>query len=550
MTKKPHILTLPGHFDYVMYMFSQRLKAAYSTLILAFFISGCNPIKPQSNEPATAQPVVPAAPDLLLDKVVTTHYDQLPAQPPVSDLWQRVRDSYSLDLSVENKRIDSQIRWFSKHQSYLDRVSDRALRYMYFIMEQVEVRGVPGELALLPIVESAFDPFAYSHGRASGVWQFIPSTGRLYGMKQDWWYDGRRDIRLSTIGALRYLEALAREFKGDWMLALAAYNSGAGTVRKAIRKNKRKGKPTDFWSLSLPRETRAYVPKLYALAKMLDDPKKYGVSFKPLPNRPYFAVVKTGSQMDLSQAAEMAEVEIEEIYRLNPQYNQWATSPNGPHELLVPFEKRHVFARKLANLPEIQRIKWQRYKVKSGDSLISIAKHFHTTPEALTQVNPIRGNLIRVGDTLLIPTAFNSLKSYSHSAGNRLKRKQRLTRAPKGSSRIDHVVQSGDSFWELSKQHNVSVRSLAKWNGMAPTDPLKPGQKLVIWSKAPWAKNNREVIRKIRYRVRNGDSLYRIADKFRVSVKDIKRWNQISKAKKYLQPGDELVLYVDVTSAG
>ncbi len=537
-----------------MYMMF-RLSTLLLTLIAVSTLSGCNLVKPTSlaqseAEASSSETALPEAPNLLLDKVVTTHYEQLPPQSPESDLWQRVLNSYKLDLTVENDRIQSQINWFSRHQSYLDRVTDRAERYLFFIMEQVEVRDVPGELALLPIVESAFDPFAYSHGRASGVWQFIPSTGRLYGMKQDWWYDGRRDIRLATIGALRYLEALAREFDGDWMLALASYNSGAGTVRKAIRKNKRAGLPTDFWSLSLPRETRAYVPKLYALAKMLQNPEKYGVNFRPLPNKPYFAVVKTGSQMDLSQAAEMAEVDIDEIYKLNPQYNQWATSPNGPHELLVPFEKRHTFARKLAHLPEIQRIKWQRYTVQSGDSLISIAKHFHTTPDALRQVNPVSGNLIRVGDTLLIPTAFNSLNTYSHSAGNRLKRKQLPSNAPKGTTRIDHVVQSGDSFWELARQHNVNVRSLAKWNGMAPTDPLKPGQKLVIWSKAPWVKNSREVIRKIRYRVRNGDSLYRIADKFRVSVSDIKRWNQLSSAKKYLQPGEELVLYVDVTGAG
>ena len=532
-----------------MYMMF-RLSALSLVFVAISTLSGCNLVKPsQLSEPEpTAQ--LPVAPNLLLDKVVSTHYEQLPPLSPEADLWQRVRNSYKLDLTVENDRIQSQINWFSRHQSYLDRVTDRAERYLYFIMEQVEVRDVPGELALLPIVESAFDPFAYSHGRASGVWQFIPSTGRLYGMKQDWWYDGRRDIRLATIGALRYLEALAREFDGDWMLALASYNSGAGTVRKAIRKNKRAGLPTDFWSLSLPRETRAYVPKLYALAKMLQNPEKYGVNFRSLPNKPYFAVVKTGSQMDLSQAAGMAEVEIDEIYKLNPQYNQWATSPNGPHELLIPFDKRHTFARQLAHLPEIQRIKWQRYTVQSGDSLISIAKHFHTTPDALKQVNPVSGNLIRVGDTLLIPTAFNSLNTYSHSAGNRLKRKQLPANAPRGTTRVDHVVQSGDSFWELSKQHNVAVRSLAKWNGMAPTDPLKPGQKLVIWSKAPWAKNSREVIRKIRYRVRNGDSLYRIADKFRVSVSDIKRWNQLSSAKKYLQPGEELVLYVDVTGAG
>ena len=415
-------------------------------------------------------------------------------------------------------------------------------------MQQIEVRDMPAEIALLPIVESAFEPFAYSHGRAAGVWQFIPSTGHVYGLKQDWWHDGRRDIRRSTIGALKFLKGLSREFKGDWMLALAAYNSGAGTVRKAIRKNKKLGKPTDFWSLALPKETKAYVPKLLALAQLVSNPQKYSVSLPFIKNQPYFAVIETGSQMDLSQAAQMADIDLEEIYKLNPQYNQWATSPNGPHEILVPFEKKALILNNLQKLPASQRIKWQRYTVSSGDSLISIAKKFHTTPAALKQVNPVQGSLVRIGYKLLIPTAFKNLDSYTYSANNRLNKKQKRTRGAKGSQRISHTVRNGDSFWSLAKKHNVSTGSIAKWNGMAPKDPIKPGQKLVIWSKSPLSKRDREVIRKIHYRVRNGDSLHRIADKFNVKVKDIERWNQTGK-KKYLQPGDKLILYVDVTQA-
>jgi membrane-bound lytic murein transglycosylase D len=462
------------------------------------------------------------------------------------NLWDRVRNQFSLDLDLESSRIDSELKWFARHQSYLNRVSDRSARYLYFIMEQIEARGMPGEMALLPIVESAFEPFAYSHGRAAGVWQFIPGTGHIYGLKQDWWHDGRRDIRRSTIAALKFLEGLSREFGGDWMLALAAYNSGAGTVRKAIRKNKRKGLPTDFLSLSLPKETRAYAPKLIALARLLKDPEKYGVSFPAIENTPYFAVIETGGQMDLSQAAEMADVDLEEIYRLNPQFNQWATNPNGPHEILVPTSQQDIFKTRLAELPANQRIKWQRYKIRSGDSLISIAKKFHTTPDALKQVNPIRNNLLRAGDMLLIPTAFKNANTYAFSAANRLSKKQALTRGAKGSKKLNYTVQSGDSFWSLSKKHKVSVGKIAKWNGMAPKDPIKPGQKLVIWSKTASINKNREIIRKIRYRVRNGDSLYLIADKFNVKVKDINRWNQL-KNKKYLQPGEQLILYIDVT---
>jgi membrane-bound lytic murein transglycosylase D len=555
-------------------VFSLLLR--YLVLVLPLVLSACSSIKTQSENGATPTPSLlmidssDIQPDTTRFSENTTESWPTPDSEPspeselgpeteseleieplaeddVNDnLWDRVRNQFSLNLELESSRIDSELKWFARHQSYLNRVSDRSARYLYFIMEQIEARGMPGEMALLPIVESAFEPFAYSHGRAAGVWQFIPGTGHIYGLKQDWWHDGRRDIRRSTIAALKFLEGLSREFNGDWMLALAAYNSGAGTVRKAIRKNKRKGLPTDFLSLSLPKETRAYAPKLIALARLLKDPEKYGVSFPAIENTPYFAVVDTGGQIDLSQAAEMADVDLEEIYRLNPQFNQWATSPNGPHEILVPASPQDIFMTRLAELPANQRIKWQRYKIRSGDSLISIAKKFHTTPDALKQVNPIRNNLLRAGDMLLIPTAFKNAKTYAYSAANRLSKKQALTRGAKGSKKLSYTVQSGDSFWSLSKKHKVSVGKIAKWNGMAPKDPIKPGQKLVIWSKTASINNNREIIRKIRYRVRNGDSLYLIADKFNVKVKDINRWNQL-KNKKYLQPGEQLILYIDVT---
>jgi membrane-bound lytic murein transglycosylase D len=531
----------------------------YLVLALPLVLSACSSIETHPENDATLVPdlLIANSSELVISSPYevgresedtpefeeTTHLDLNES----SNLWDRVRNQFSLDLDLESSRIDSELKWFARHQSYLNRVSNRSARYLYFIMEQIEARGMPGEMALLPIVESAFEPFAYSHGRAAGVWQFIPSTGHVYGLKQDWWHDGRRDIRRSTIAALKFLEGLSREFDGDWMLALAAYNSGAGTVRKAIRKNKRKGLPTDFLSLSLPKETRAYAPKLIALARLLKDPEKYGVSFPVIQNTPYFSVVETGGQMDLSQAAEMADVDLEEIYKLNPQYNQWATSPNGPYELLVPISQQDVFKARLLELPIDQRIKWQRYKIKSGDSLISIAKKFHTTPDALKQVNPIRNNLLRAGHMLLIPTAFKNPNSYAYSAANRLSKKQALTRGARGSKKMNYTVRSGDSFWELSKKHKVSVGKIAKWNGMAPKDPLKPGQKLVIWSKTEKVNKNREIIRKIRYRVRNGDSLHLIADKFNVQVKDIKRWNQLK--SKYLQPGDRLVLYIDVTQA-
>lgn len=519
----------------------QLLLSLPLTLIL---ISACShQSQVQDNkpiEPIVVNPIVPVLDQWQVERSPNS------ATAENANLWHRIIKAYGFNQDIDNPRVRSQLNWYKKHQGYMDRMATRAERYMYYIAEQIDVRDIPGELALLPIVESAFDPFAYSHGRASGVWQFIPSTGRDFGLKQDWWSDGRRDIRASTVAALTYLEALQREFKGDWLLALASYNTGAGNVRKAIRKNKKLGKSTDFWSLDLPRETRAYVPKLIALAQLIKFPEKNGITLKPLVNKPYFATVDTGGQIDLSQLAEVADTPLDEIYRLNPGFNRWATSPNGPHKVLIPIEKKELYLENIAKLPQNARMKWQRYQVKRGDSLITIAKKFHTTSDALKDANNLRKNLIRIGDQLLIPSAYKSLRSYSFSAGTRLAKIQNSTRG-KSSGKIEYKVRSGDSFWEIARDHKVGIRELAKWNGMAPGDMLQQGQKLVIWGQKK-LRESREVIRKLTYTVRNGDSLARIADKFRVRVQDLVRWNRNKPKSKYLQPGQKLTLYVDVTN--
>lgn len=478
-----------------------------------------------------------------------------------ASIWPRMRDGFKLDLTEDNRRIAVELEWYAKNQSYLNRTFLRAERYLHYIVEEVEKRNIPMEMALLPVVESAFDPFAYSHGRASGIWQFIPGTGKMYGLKQDWWYDGRRDVVASTDAALNYLEHLAGRFDGDWQHALASYNSGGGTVSKSIRLNTSKGKPTDFWSLKLPRETRAYVPKLIAIAKIVATPEKYGVTLPHIDNKPQFEVINAQSQIDLAQAAKLAEIDLNDLYLLNPGFNRWATPPLGPHKLAIPIAQADIFRQNLSALPKDQRVNWQRYKVKSGDSLISISKKHHTTPQVIKDVNKLHSSFIRIGDTLLIPVATKSLDEYSLSAGSRLETTQSKYKGSPGLAKIEYEVRSGDTLWDLSRKYSVGVRSLAKWNGIAPTDPLKPKQKLVIWSKASQTTVNaqsinlasnqipssRTMIRKINYRVRSGDSLARIADKFNVRVSDIVSWNKIN-PKTYLQPGQRLTLHVDIAS--
>lgn len=464
------------------------------------------------------------------------------------DLWDRVRAGFALP-ELDEKRIQQQINWYAKHPHYMARVTERGLPYLYHIVDELESRGMPTEFALLPIVESAFDPFAYSHGRASGMWQFVPSTGEWLGLKQNWWYDGRRDITASTDAALRYLQRLADAYDGDWLLALAAYNGGRGNVSRAIRRNKAQGKPVDFWSLDLPKETEAYVPRLLALKALVSQPEQFELSLMPIPNKPFFTVVDVGSQIDLAQAAALADMSMEDFYLLNPAFNRWATDPEGPHQLLVPLDKADLFRSNLAELPESQRMTWDRYRIQAGDTLSTIAAEHNTSVGALQSVNGLSGSTIRQGDVLMVPVATEDTAHYAFSAEQRLERtRQRSGKKAKGN-KVTYNVQAGDSFWTISRRYKVSVREVAKWNGMAPGDPLKIGQELVIWTKQPSATNlasSQGVVRKVAYRVRQGDSLWQIANRFRVSVRDIQQWNKL-KPTSYLQPGQALTLFVDVT---
>lgn len=490
----------------------------------------------------TPQPVRPP-----LDLTRPSHYDKYP-----DDLYQVMRKGFRFDLTLEHPRIESQLKWYASHQSYINRVSERASRYMFYIVQELQANDVPLDIALLPIVESAFDPFAYSHGSAAGMWQFIPSTGRMFGLKQDWWYDGRRDVVESTRAAIEYLKQLNAMFDGDWELALAAYNSGPGTVMRAQRKNRAAGKPTDYWSLDLPRETEAYVPKIYALAKLFYSPDEYGIELPIVADEPFFAIVETGGQIDLAQAAAMADMELSQLYLLNPGYNRWATSPDEPHRLLVHADKAALFNTNIAQLPPNKRLAWHRHTIKPGESLLGIAAQYEVTTDVIKDVNNISGTLIRAGDHLMIPVASQGESVYSLSADNRLRTTQN---ALEGSNRqrLDYTVRSGDTFWELSQQYGVSVQSIARWNNMAPKDILRPGQTLVLWlppnqsgtgSQTIASIDDRQIMRKVSYVVRQGDSLSRIASRFNVRISDIQEWNILG---RYLQPGQQLTLFVDVT---
>lgn len=536
------------------------LSLGLGTSLLALSACQLTPVHEQA--PATqtvAAPVETATPVAAAEPLSLW---SLPDQPSEFceqpyDLWSRIRNGYALEHSL-HPRVETELKWFASHPEYLERVAERASPYLHLIVEELEERQIPMEIALLPIVESAFQPFAYSHGRAAGIWQFIPGTGRRYGLKQTWWYDGRRDIAASTEAALKYLSYLNKLFDGDWMLALAAYNSGEGTVGRAIRRNKKRGQPTDFWSLDLPKETRGYVPKLLAIARLVENPPAYGVILPSIADEAFLTRVDVGSQIDLDLAAELAGISLEAIYRYNPAFNRWASDPNGPHELLVPLENSAQLSAKLQEYPPEKRIAWTRHRIRSGENLGTLAAQYKTTVSLLKKINKIRGNMIRAGQSLIIPVARKDLKRYKLSSEQRL---ARLKNRDRDGTRVEYHVQEGDTLWEIAQKFSVGVNRLAKWNGMAPRDTLRPGQKLVIWTQKPDEQLSSfnpsnfthpfqdTTRRRIGYTVRKGDSLAAISRKFKVSVSNVKRWNDLN-GNRYLQPGQRLTLYVDVTRQG
>jgi membrane-bound lytic murein transglycosylase D len=461
------------------------------------------------------------------------------------DLFARLRAGFTIEAAM-NTQIQAQLNWFLKHPEYLDRVFTRAQRYMPYIVDELEERGLPLELALLPIVESAYDPFAYSHGRAAGLWQIIPGTARRFGIRQNWWYDGRRDVVDSTDGALDYLAYLHGLMDGDWLLAVASYNSGEGNVLRAVRKNRGRSLPTEFWHLKLPKETISYVPKLLALVEIVRDPEAFHVELPELVDAPQFAQTDIGGQLDLALAAELAGVDVDTLYAFNSGFNHWATDPEGPHRLVLPIDVSDAFNEALAALPEGERVRWRRHKVANGDTLSEIAGKYRTTIQAIKSANGISGNTIRAGAYLTVPVASKPPAEYSQSADARLAKTQNRER--KGE-RVEHRVRSGESFWSIGRRYGVGMRELAAWNGMAPRDTLSVGQKLVVWAEGAGPTSARAAngtTRKLHYTVRSGDSLYLIANRFRITVSDLVRWNSIQK-DKILRPGQKLTMYVDVT---
>ena len=521
------------------------------------------------------------------------------AQKPVQydDLWDRIRDRLDSNLfKHNNKRVDHFVSLLLKNSTQFKNLMEKSHPYLYYLIQEIEKRDMPYELALIPAVESGFDPFAYSNRYAAGLWQITPATSMHYAVKQNsmnyavkqnWWFNGRRDIMIATQFALTYLKELYQNLQ-DWELALAAYNAGCARVKRAIKHNVSKGLPITYWDLTLPKQTENYVPKLLAMIQLI---KQRKIELTPIPNKPFFELINIGRQIELSQAAKIAGLSLAEMQRLNPGCNRWATDPSGPFTLLMPVSHVELFKQNLKKIKNHEKIGWQCYKVNLKDTLSSISRAFSVPIKVIKHINNLKADNIYTGDSLILPQILvtdsqvtdESKKLYIHrfkatDTLDNISKTYQITindlthwnpsldiKNIKSGSKLNvylptyqldanyHIVEPGESLWIISKRYQISINELISWNQLNPDKLLLPKQKLIVWQKKarsislPDRYVSHSIIRKVFYVVKAGDSLHKIARKFQLNVSDIKHYNLLT--NDHLTPGQTLTLLVDVTRA-
>ena len=546
------------------------LKAcAFASALVLAACASTPPPKPLVYTPPPPPP--PAeAPAPAPDSAPQAEPEQAP--PPLApkdmpNLFDRMRAGFALEDTDDpeyNKAVDRELDWYANHPDYLDRAFDRADLFLYHIVAELEARGMPREIALLPVVESAFQPYAYSPARALGLWQFIPGTGSRYKLKQDWWYDGRRDVTESTRAALDYLNDLHTEFN-DWLLAIAAYNCGEMNVERAIARNKAAGLPTDFWNLRLPTETRAYVPKLLAMKRLVANPEYYGLAFSAIPNRAYFTQVDTGGQISMKVAAEISGVTEEDLYDLNPAFHRWATDPSGPYKLLVPADAADAFRSSISQLTDDERLSVKRYTVQHGDSMNTVAKRFGTTAEMVRQLNDLPKGPVVVGTELRVPSEAVQLPAKALRAAALVDGPAHRQRSFRHRLRI--TVRHGETLYAIARKNHMDVRQLARMNGLKPNSHLRAGQHLRMAAADTAESDSGDELaatghctRKkgkhrhctagkaaaqaaqaaVTHTVKHGETLFHVAQQYHVSVDQLSAWNGLSGT--HIVPGQKLIV--------
>jgi membrane-bound lytic murein transglycosylase D len=423
-------------------------------------------------------PAASATESLRLDVPVDAHAGAVvaPASQSAGSLWERIRSGFAMP-EIESALVARHEAWYLNHPDYTQLMIERSRLYLYYIVEEVQKRGMPTEVALLPMIESGYNPGAYSRAHAAGIWQFIPSTGKRYGLQQNWWYDGRRDVLTATRAALDYLQQLHAQF-GDWYLALAAYNWGENGVTRAIAQNRAKRKPTDYRSLHMPRETRNYVPKLQAVKNIIVNPRGVGFPLEDIPDQPYFTTVTTPEHIDMQVAARLAEMSEDDFKSLNPGHTRPVITSNGSRTLLLPIDKAGIFN---ANLKDYDQplVSWQTYTLKKHETLEQIAEQFGIRTARLKEINGINRHLtVPAGRTLLVPM---NEETQSSNLTDTWDNPEFLAPDDYYMNHMVYRVKSGDSLYSIARANRITVAALKDWNRLH-SNHIHPGQRLVVYS--------------------------------------------------------------------
>jgi membrane-bound lytic murein transglycosylase D len=452
------------------------------------------------------------------------------------DLWQRLVDRFAFADCPAGSRAEEWAEWFGNRHDYLDRVMLRAHPWLPDITDQIEQRDLPGELALVPIVESAYDTFAYSHGQASGAWQFVAATAREYGLEINEFYDGRRDFHAATRAALDYLSTLSRRFDGDWNLALAAYNGGQGRVARAMRRNASRGRSTAWNELRLPRETLAYVPKVNGLGCLFREPARFGWQRPEWRHGAQVARIELEGSIDIVMLSVLADLDLAELVALNAGLNRHLTSPTGPHHVIVPQDAAARVREILPELEQAEPLVWREIEVRRGDTLSGLAVRHDTSVGALMEANDLSSSsLLRIGQRLRMPGAARQPEQgpFADRYAELAQLQQRLL----PTRRFRHVVRPGESLWVIARNYSVGIEDIRRWNRLGNSSLIRPGQRLMIEMDGPAGQAP-----SLSYTVRSGDSLWLIARRHQVTLRDLMRWNGLDESS-VLRPGQTLTIH-------
>ena len=446
------------------------------------------------------------------------------------NVFDEIKKNFRLP-SLAQKRVNRQVRVFTRNPEYLKRMFNRSKKYLHFIHTEVQARNLPSELALLPFVESAYNPHATSRAKAAGLWQFIPATGRRYDLEQTWWSDERRTVIESTRAALDYLEYLHKLKNKDWFLALASYNWGERSVRRAMQKNKKARKKTNYSSLRMPRETRNYVPKLLAMREIINHPSKYGIQIPMIPNVPYFQSLLINKSLDVNIISKLAEIENDEFLALNANVLRPVVNNKYTKQILLPYEKYDVFKSNFKQFQKTQRtfVGWAPLKLRKTSTLVDIAEKYDNNAITLAKANGIRSvkaKLLR-GSSIIVATNYKN-----HNAAIKIENFKKAKLKFLYPDHIFYKVKRGDTLSHIAKRYRISVRKLKRLNNLRG-NLIRVGQRLRVRNSDYDNTTNT-------HRVRKGESLYKIAKQYQTTVGELKRLNKL--ASDIIVSGTKLII--------